>query len=393
MAVRVELRRDAGKFGPAQGCWVRIRDVARVLGPPDPTAIAELVDHRGRSLGWGLYSPESKIVLRMLGFGPAPASDWLPRRLAAALAARSALGLGLESPTTGYREVNSEGDGLPGLVVDRFGADRVVQITTAPIAARRAEILAHLAELAPVPGRSLVIAPDTAASKEGFAPMFEVHGGPPPAELAWLEHGRSFVAPAPPAQKTGAYHDQRDNRERFAALLHGRGPVLDLGTHVGGFAIAVAAKGGHALAVDQSATALAHVERNAAANDVGERVEPIAADMFARLDDPRLAGPFAGIVFDPPKIASSRRDLGRALAAMTRTLAQLQRRIVPQGLLALCSCSHHLGVEELDRAMLDASGGAGWTRFASWGAGPDHPVLPGHPEGEYLRVRVYMRVA
>lgn len=392
MAVRVELRRDAGKFGPAQGYWVRRQQVARVLGPPDPLAIAELVDHRGRTLGFGLYSPESRIVLRVLSFAAPPREDWLEQRLRAALAARVALGLG-GGETTGYRELNSEGDGVPGLVIDRFGETRVVQCTTAPIVARVQRILALLDELAPVPGATIVIAPESAAAKEGFAAIFEVHGGAPPKQLAWLEHGRPFVAPAPPAQKTGAYHDQRENRERFAALLHGRGPVLDLGTHVGGFAIAAAVRGSRVVAVDQSAGVLEVVRQNAAANQVTERVEPVAADMFASLADPRLAGPFAGIVFDPPKIAATRRDVGRALGALTRTLAQLQARVLPQGLLAVCSCSHHLGEAELDRAMLDASGGTGWTRIAQWGAGPDHPILPGHAEGEYLRVRTYLRAS
>jgi 23S rRNA (cytosine1962-C5)-methyltransferase len=390
MAVRVELRRDAGKFGPAQGQWVRQKQVARVLGPPDPQAIAELVDHRGRTLGFGLYSPESGIVLRMLSFGARPGDDWLEQRLQAALAARGALGLGSEE-TTGYREVNSEGDGIPGLVVDRFGDVRVVQCTTAPIVARWQSILALLDQLAPLSGATIVIAPERAATKEGFAPIFEVRNAELPHELEWREHGRTFIAPAPPAQKTGAYHDQRENRERFAALLCGRGPMLDLGTHVGGFAIAAALRGSHVIAVDQSAAVLDHARQNAIANGVAERVELVPADMFASLDDPRLAGPFAGIVFDPPKIAATRRDLARALGALTRTLAQLQARVVAQGLLAVCSCSHNLGEAELDRAMLDASGGSGWTRIAHWGAGPDHPILPGHAEGEYLRVRVYLR--
>lgn len=394
MAVRVELRRDAGKFGPAFGSWwVRRKQVARVLGPPDPLAVAELVDHRGRSLGFGLYSPESGIVLRMLSFAAQPAATWLEQRLRSALGARARLGLGLGlgpgPQTTGYREVNSEGDGLPGLVVDRFGAVRVVQITTAPMAARRATILAALHSLSEVPA-TIVIAPEAVAAKEGFEPFVAVDGEAP-AQLEWLEHGRRFTAPAPPAQKTGAYHDQRDNRERFAALLGDRGPVLDLGTHVGGFAIAAAAAGASVVAVDQSATALAYAARNAAQNGVAQRVEFVAADMFAPLQDPRLAGPFAGVVFDPPKLASSRRDLPRALGALTRTLAQLQGRVVEHGLLALCSCSHHLDASELDRAVLAASGATTWTRVADWGAGPDHPIQAAHAEGEYLRVRVYQR--
>lgn len=389
MAVRVELRRDAGKFGPAQGPWVRRSQVARVLGPPDPKAIAELVDHRGQTLGFGLYSPDSGIVLRMLGYGARPGEDWLEQRLHAAIAARQALGLGRE--TTGYRELNSEGDGVPGLVVDRFGDARVVQCTTAPIVARWQSIVGILDQLAPLAGPTIVLAPESAASKEGFTALFEVCNAALPEQLEWLEHGRRLLAPAPPAQKTGAYHDQRENRQRFAELLRGRGPVLDLGTHVGGFAIAAAARGSQVIAVDQSKLALDYLRQNAMANQLADRIEPVAADMFASLDDPRLAGPFAGIIFDPPKIAASRRDVGRALAAMTRTLAQLQARVLPQGLLAVCSCSHHLGEAELDRALLDASKAAGWTRIAAWGAGPDHPIAPGHAEGEYLRVREYMR--
>src|SRR5690606_15179279 len=190
-----------------------------------------------------------------------------------------------------------------------FGDTRVVQCTTAPIAARLPRIVALLDQLAPLPGATIVIAPERAAAREGFSPIFEVRNGEAPRSLAWHEHSRPFCAPAPPAQKTGAYHDQRDNRARFAALLHGRGPMLDLGAHVGGFAIAAALRGTQVVAVDQSAAALEFVRQNAEANGVAERVEPVAADMFASLDDPRLAGPFAGIVFDPPKIAATRRDV------------------------------------------------------------------------------------
>ncbi|PRQ03523.1 Ribosomal RNA large subunit methyltransferase I [Enhygromyxa salina] len=407
MTVRIELRRDAGKVDPSRDLWIRRRQVARVLGPPDPTAIAELVDHRAKVLGFGLYSPDSGIVLRLLcGGQQPPPPDWLERGLAAALAGRAALGLGAE--TTGFREVNSEGDGLPGLVVDRFGDWRVVQITTAPIAARRPEICAWLAEHAPLAGGQIVVMGEAAAELEGFAPGLEVHARDGtdrgPAQLEWLEHGRPFVAPAPPAQKTGAYHDQRDNRSRFAALVAARGAreapprVLDLGCHVGGFSIAAARRGATVVAVDQSARALEFAARNAAANAVSAQVETVAADMFGDLAAPALAGPFDAVIFDPPKVARSRRDLGRALEALTRTLSRLLPRVADDGLVALCSCSHHLGWDELDRAVLDACGRAVRTagpgrvvRLDRWGAGPDHPISPGHREGEYLRVAVYQR--
>lgn len=389
MSVRIELRRDAGKIDPAGGPWIRREQVGRVLGPPDPTTIAELVDHRGKLLGFGLYSPDSAIVLRLLSFGETrPEPDWLPQRIGRALAARAALGFAGEQ-TTGYREINSEGDGLPGLVVDRFGETRVVQITTAPMAVRREAIVAALASEHGL----ILVAPKSAAEREGFAAGVEVIGeleGP----LCWREHGLSFCAPSPAGegsfQKTGGYHDQRDNRARVAALL-ARSPiagrVLDLGTHVGGFALAAARVGREVVALDQNRELLAHVERNAEANAL--RVTTLAGDMFGELGDPALHGPFAAIVFDPPKVANSRRELPRALGAMGRTLTKLLPRVVEGGFVIVCSCSHHLDGEQLDRLLLGATGS--WTRIANWGPGMDHPVWPGHREGEYLRVRVYQR--
>lgn len=417
MSVRVELRRDAGKVDRTT-VWIHRRQVARVLGPPDPASVAELVDHRGRVVGHGLYSPESKIVLRLLSTGDrAPEPDWLTRRLAAALAGRTALGFERPPRTTGLREVNSEGDNLPGLVVDRFGDWRVVQITTAPMAVRRHEIARWLREHAPLSGGEILLLPESAAEREGFEPGVELlpadvepgapgsgrgePGGPGgPTQLEWLESGRTFVAPAPPAQKTGAYHDQRDNRSRFAELCSRLGTpegapvrVLDLGCHVGGFAIAAAQQGASVVAVDQSATALEYLRRNAIANHVSERIETLAADMFGELDLPALAGPFDAIIVDPPKIATSRRDLPRAERAMVRTLSRLLPRLRESGLMGVCSCSHHLGWEPLDRVVLEAADKIPVVRLARWGAGLDHPIAPGHEQGEYLRVVVVQRRA
>jgi 23S rRNA (cytosine1962-C5)-methyltransferase len=393
MSVRVELRRDAGKVDRST-VWIRRQQVARVLGPPDPASVAALIDHRGRVLGHGLYSPDSNIVLRLLSMGErAPAPDWLARRLAAALAGRAALGLG---HTTGLREVNSEGDGLPGLVVDRFGDWRVLQITTAPMAVRRHEIARWLREHAPLPGGEILLLPESAAERESFEPGVELlpvdASAPAPTRLEWLEHGRTFSAPAPPAQKTGAYHDQRDNRSRFAELCaRSDVRVLDLGCHVGGFSIAAAQRGASVVAVDQSATALEYLRRNAVANAVSERIETLAADMFGELDQGALAGPFDAIIIDPPKIATSRRDLPRAERALVRTLARLLPRVRESGFLAVCSCSQQFGWEQLDRATLEAADGMPIVRLARWGAGLDHPIAPGHEQGEYLRVAVYQR--
>jgi 23S rRNA (cytosine1962-C5)-methyltransferase len=377
MTTRVALRRDAGRIGPESGPWIRQRQVAKIWGPPDTASLAQLVDHRDVVLGWGLLAPDADIPLRLVQFGDKPpAADWFERRLASALAARAGLGLGETPDTTAYREVNSEGDGLPGLVVDRYGDDRVVQLGTPAMIARGAAILEFLRPR--TPGQIFVIAGEAAPEA-------------PEAVLEFREHGLWFSCPAPPAQKTGAYLDQRDNR-RLAASLAARtgGPLLDLGCHVGGFVVHAAAAGVRAVGLDQSARALEFARRNAARNDLTEKTAFVQADMFGALDDPALAGPFGVIVFDPPRIATGSQGRERAVAAMARSLGRLVPRLAPGGFLLACSCSHHVGRADLDAALL-AAAPHGFTRVHALGPGPDHPVWPGHVEGEYLRVNVYQR--
>jgi 23S rRNA (cytosine1962-C5)-methyltransferase len=385
VSTRVELRRDASRHGPHDGPWIRKRQVGKIWGPADPAALAALTDYRDQTLAWGLLAPDTEIPLRIIHFGQAPPpADWMPRRLDVALAARTSLAT---PDTTAYREVNSEGDGLPGLTIDRYGDDRVVQVATAAMAARLPAILDYLATR--TAGRLFVTSPAGAAEREQFPAPGHDHGDD--AVLEFRERGLLLRVPAPPAQKTGAYLDQRDNRRLLAELSRGTGgPLLDVGCHVGGFALHAAALGVDAVGLDQSAKALAHAAANAAANGLSERTQWIEGDMFGPLDHPRLAGPFGALVFDPPRVASSVRDVARATATMTTALGRLLGRVRQGGFAAVCSCSHHLGRAELDAAVLDAGGGA-WTRVHALGPGADHPVWPGHREGDYLRVNVYQR--
>jgi 23S rRNA (cytosine1962-C5)-methyltransferase len=399
VSARVQLRREAGRVGPGQGPWIRARQVARWIGVPDPAGLVQLLDRNGEPLGWGLPSERSDIAVRMLTWGEAPPrAQWLSERLRHAIAARERQGFERQ-PTTGVRLVSSEGDGLPGLVIDRYDEQLVVQLGTGPMVARKAEILAYLRTRWPGPIHVVRLA--GAAKTEGFEPGVERDGVPlqPPAgsevagsllaELCFMEHGLRFRVPAPPSQKTGAYFDQRANRRLVAALAQGGGgPLLDLGCHVGGFALHAAAAGVPAVGVDQSAAMLELAARHAALNGLGG-LSWVEADMFGALDDPRLAGPFGTIVVDPPKIAARRRDVDRAAAAMERMVARVAARVTVGGHLVLCSCSHHLGREHLDRFALASSGR--WARVASLGADVDHPVAPGHVEGEYLRVAIYQR--
>lgn len=390
MSVRVYLRRDARKVARERRRWIRAAQIQRIQGPADPAELAQIYDSKQNPLGWGLYSPQSELRVRVLSWDAKPlAENWLEERIAEALARRAALGLDAADPqaaTTGYREINSEGDGLPGLVVDRYGEHRVLQITTAPMAARQAAILDALETHGPG-ATALVLRPEKAAAKEGFVPGFE---GPVIDAMRYREHDVNFEVPGPPTQKTGGYHDQRDNRHRVAELAEADGrPLLDLGSHVGGFSVHAAARGIPALAVDSSAQMLSFVERNA--KGLPGAVRTLRADMFAPLDDAALQGPFGTIVFDPPKIASKPSDKRRAISATIRVLEQLFDRLAAGGHLVICSCSHHFTREDIDgcvRRVADACGRA-TTLVESRGPGLDHPVHEGHAQGEYLRVNIY----
>jgi len=409
VSVRIELRRDHSRLRLSDGPWIRRRAISKAWGPPDPAALACVTDHRGTPLAWGLYAPapESDIVVRLLSLGEAPpAEDWLRQRLQNALRNRAALGLGVRSgeragtagtpaATSGVRMINTEGDGLPGLVADRYGDDWVLQITTAAMVARQAAIIDCLQ--GHIHGRLFVLHPTKAAEREGFSPAplaLARPGGAPltePAPLEFREHGLTFRVSAPPSQKTGAYFDQRDNRRRIAELAaaHG-GPLLDLGCHVGGFAIHAAVAGVAAVGLDQSARVLDLAKANAALNGVASTTAWVRGDLFGKLEDPSLAGPFGTIVVDPPKIASSRKDLPRALKALQACLRRASTRLADDGFLVVCSCSHHLGRAHLDEA-LPLGSGTRWSRIMSLGPGTDHPVQIGHEGGEYLRVNVYQR--
>lgn len=382
----VRLARSARVRGPAPDPWIRRRDVARWTGPVVYGALARVEAADGKPVGYGLADPDAPIAVRLISTGPAaPSDDWLERRVAAAVARRARLGLGTDrTNVTGYREINGEGDGLPGLFVDRYGDDRVIAVRTAPMAALLPRIRAALANARPA-----AIAWLQRAGTAETVPVADDLPAAPPASLAWREGDLHLVVPRAAMQKTGGYLDQRENR-RFVARLVGPGArMLDVGTHAGGFAVAAARAGAFVVATDASTAALDAARENARRNEVRHRVEFVRADMFTPMDDPRLAGPFDGIVADPPKMAAAGgrvRHVVAALASLARTLTD---RLVPGGVLVLCSCSRNLTETHLDEAV--ARTGHPFHRIALLGPAPCHPTAPMHAGGTYLRVGVYQR--
>lgn len=364
--------------------WVLSGAVARVEGEAAAGDLVRVLAASGETLGHGHYGPASQLRVRMLAFGDEPCGeDVLVARLRAAIAARARHPL--LAGTNALRLVNAEGDGLPGLVVDRF-ADVVVVRAGSAAWLGRGEVLADALRAAT--GAQVGLArPDAAAlRREGVQAEPRTLWGVPPSEpVRVCEGARRYHADVAHGQKTGFYLDQRDARDLVQRLAAGR-RVLDLFSYTGGFAVA-ALHGGAAevVLVDSSRDALALAERNVREAGAGEgRARIVEADgfEFARKE----ARGFSLAIADPPPLARRKADVQRAARAYKDVLLHLLRFAEPGASLLAFSCSHHVGPDLFRKiafgAALDVGRDARVT--AELGAPPDHPVSLFHPEGRYL---------
>jgi 23S rRNA (cytosine1962-C5)-methyltransferase len=364
--------------------WVYANAVARVEGEPGPGDVVSLADHDGRLIGRGFYNPRSQIPVRLCTRADeAIDAAFLRARIARARAARSRLGLP-SGDTNVYRLVNSEGDDLPGLVVDVYGDAAVAQITTLGIAMRREEIFDALeAELGV---RTIFeIAPASYADLEGFAAASRVARGESRGLVPVVENGIALEVEPLSGQKTGMFIDQRETRARVGGLARGA-RVLDCYSYAGGFALA-AARGGAAsvTAVDSSARAVARVEAHAAANGVA--IEAVEADAFRFLETATPRG-FDLVVIDPPKFARARKDLEAARKGYERLNALALQATAPGGVLVTCSCSQNVDAETFERIVAAGAKQAGREVrvFERRGPASCHQLPPAFPEGQYLKV-------
>lgn len=381
----------AGRVQPvwAGHPWVFAQAIERVDGAPTGGDVVEVRDPRGNFLGRGFWSPGSAIPVRILTRDPEDLLDTasLARRLdRAAEWRRRELGLPSEH-TTGYRLVHSEGDQLPGLVVDVFGDVAVVQLLTVGMKRREDWLFGEIARVARA--KTVIEVPGGQAQKrEGLSVEPRVVRGADVEELRFRERGLELRIELPIAQKTGYYFDQRDNRALVERMASGK-RVLDLYAYVGSFALA-AARGGaiEVQAFDSSAGAIAQGASIAAANGLGARIA------FARADVRRLLGELAGagkhfdmVIVDPPKLAPSARHLPKARTAYRKLNAGAIRLLGDGGVLVSCSCSAAMTPEELMRtvalAARDADRDA--TLLHMGQQGMDHPVPAAFPEGRYLK--------
>lgn len=368
--------------------WVFSGAIERVEGQPEPGASVEIVTAGGELLGRAAYSPKSQIRARLWTFeaGESIDAEFFRRRLLRAIGSRRRLGL--IGPKSACRLVFAESDGLPGLIVDRYGDYLVCQFSSAGAEAWRATIVELLAELCS-PRGIYERSEGGARHKEGLASRRgPLAGDAPPPEVEIAAGDVRLVVDIANGQKTGAYLDQQRNRERVAAHARG-GEVLDAFSYTGGFSIACLRAGAaSATLVDSSAEALALAERETAANGVRGLCRFVTASVFDELRAMRQAGTrFDVIVVDPPKFVHSAEQIS-AGARGYKDVNMLGLELVrPGGVLATFSCSGHVDAALFQKIVAGAAVDAGRTaQILERLAQPaDHPVATEFPEADYLK--------
>jgi 23S rRNA (cytosine1962-C5)-methyltransferase len=344
-------------------------------------ALCRFEDSRGKPLGTGYVNPHALLCARVLtGQGDALIdADWFARRLRSALTLRQRI---YAQPY--YRLVHGEGDGLPGLVVDRYGDILVVQIGTAGMENLKPQLLEALqAELRP---KGIVLRNDSSAREAEDLPLYVEDIGAVPQTALIEEGGVRFEVALHGGQKTGWFFDQSDNRDRLGRYARDA-RVLDVFSYAGGWALRARAFGAREVAcVDSSATALEAAGHNAALNGASlETFKGQALDVLKQLAaDGRR---FELVVVDPPALIKRKKDHAEGLGLYGRLNRAALNLLVPGGILVSCSCSYHLEAAELQRVLLRESRACGRRLqiLEQGGQGPDHPVHPAIPETRYLK--------
>jgi 23S rRNA (cytosine1962-C5)-methyltransferase len=375
------------------GAFVYQRMVDRVEGSPDDGDIVAVADRGGRLFGWAFWHSRSQIALRMISrAGPAPDDALLAARVRQAVALRHDV-LKLPRTTDAYRLIHAEGDGLPGLVADRFGDYVVIELFSLAMFRRLERIEDALID-AGLRVRQIVVRADKRiCQQEGFQLGQRAARKDLPVEVA--ENGVRFLVHAGGGHKTGFFCDQRDNRLALCELTPAR-RVLDVCCYTGGFSCYAAGRGGAASveAVDLDETAIADAQVNAGLNAAGAKPTFQHADAFDFLRSAAQQGrAWDVVVLDPSKFVPSRAmmDVGlRKYLDLNRLGASAVTR---GGLLLTCCCSglvdHATFLDTVGRAVRQAGRVA--QIFRVTGPGGDHPVLTDAPEGDYLKA-VWARV-
>jgi 23S rRNA (cytosine1962-C5)-methyltransferase len=380
--VRLTLGRDLVRSIRSGHPWV-YRDALRDPPPAEPGTGAELFAPDGRRpIAAGIYAPKSALAFRVCrpeGISPLD-DDWAASRFEAAIRLREQA---VPPETTGYRILNGEGDGVPGLIVDRYDETAVLKFDgPGPAGFWNGEGIAHW--LAERLGLTHVIERSRDRDVEAGVLL-----GNPPREVEFLERSLKFKADVIHGQKTGFFLDQRENRQLIRGLSAGRN-VLNVFSYTGGFSVAAGVGGAtHVTSVDVAAPALAAGDRNWLLNglEAGNH-QSIAADAFEYLEQAaKEKRRWDVVIVDPPSFAPSAKSVDRAIAAYTKLIAGGVQVVSEGGLFAAASCSSHIGLEEfLQCCATGTSQGRRRARVLEVRGQPaDHPWPLVCPELRYLK--------
>jgi 23S rRNA (cytosine1962-C5)-methyltransferase len=386
----LRLKRNEDRRLQAGHLWIFSNEVDTQQTPLTKFTAGEMVRvlaHNDRALGLAYVNPQSLISARMLLTWKIPDAAWLATRIRAALALRERL-----YPKPYYRLVYGESDGLPGLVIDRYGSACVVQIGTAGMENFKSQIQQALEQV--LQCDALLFKNDSSSREmEGLPSYVEAAKGKFDELGQVVEDGLEFQAPLAEGQKTGWFFDQAANRRNLVKYIRKDARMLDVFSYVGAWGVRAAHSGAReVLCVDSSAAALELAASNAERNRVNERngskLTTVRGDAFDVLEDlAKKRARFDIVVIDPPAFAKRKKDLPKALAAYKRLNQLAMRVIADDGILVSCSCSYHVTPEDLQDAIAKAARAADkhLQILEAGGQAPDHPVHPSIPETRYLK--------
>ncbi len=368
--------------------WIYRSDVAEADG--EAGDVVRVTDRAGRFLGRAFYNPRSEITLRIITREEEETDEaWFRARLEKALAYRESLGIDADA----YRLVHSEADGLPGLVVDRYGEYLVLQIGSAAIEKRLDWVLPALRDLGGPAG--ILLRGDAASRKrEGLEVGIRVLCGEVPDLVVAREGPVRYEARLKTGQKTGSFLDQRENHQAAASYVEGAEKVLDVFSYAGGFALHAARTARRVEAVDSSGGALDAARRNAELNGL-DNLTFTRASAFNLLRERSDSGElYDAVILDPPAFAKSAREVPKATRAYKEINLRAMKLLAPGGTLVTCSCSYHFSREIMEDTLRSAAADAGRAmRIREWrGQSSDHPEVLTIPETRYLKCAILERV-
>jgi 23S rRNA (cytosine1962-C5)-methyltransferase len=368
--------------------WIFSNEIDRVVGNPEPGDALEVVSHRQESYGTAYYNPHSLITARLLSRERISIDEagFFKTRIAAAADYRQALYGDLQA----LRIVHGEGDGLPGLVVDRYGDLLSVQFLTLGIDRRRDLITEALIEL--FQPTAIVARNDVGVRElEGLPQQTEILSGSPPETTTITEHGLRYRINVLHGQKTGHFLDQKENHLTLQNRVENR-RVLDLFCYSGGWATHAARFGAkEVLGVDISAEAIALATENARLNYQETICRFEKADAFEKLRELHHTGERFGLItLDPPAFVKSKKKLAEAIRGYLTINRRAMELVEPGGYLITCSCSYHLQRDQFLETLRQAASQAGRAvrLLEMRGQAYDHPVLLSCPETDYLKCAV-----